>query len=234
MQRSAGTGPSAFTIGLARAAVSIAGLLVAAASPVDAGETVRYRLDVAIDWSAETHPHEFPNAPHLTAFVGATHHGRYTLFRDGDTASSGLESVAERGRTRIVTAELESQKERGRIGSILIGPALSTVPGEISLEFETTERHSRVSFVSMIAPSTDWFTGFEVVLRAEEGWTDRVSVPLFVWDAGTDHGTTFTDPGMDTQPRQSIRLLATPHFAYTDGLRPIGRATLTLIGTATD
>ena len=58
-------------------------------------------------------------------------------------------------------------------------------------------------------------------------WLDRVELTLWAWDAGTGSGSTYTDPGPDTQPRESIRLLATPHFLDATGLKPVGTATLT-------
>ena len=58
-------------------------------------------------WSRTTAPYEFPDRPHMSALIGATHNARYVLFRDGDTASSGLELVAENGRPRTLQAEFD-------------------------------------------------------------------------------------------------------------------------------
>ena len=79
----------------------------------------------------------------------------------------------------------------------------------------------------MIAPSPDWFTGAaDVALMQGEAWIDSVTLPLWAWDAGTDAGETYTAPNADSQPRQSVRLLATPHFLSSDGLIPVGVARL--------
>ncbi|MGI9407822.1 MAG: hypothetical protein ACR2O4_15715, partial [Hyphomicrobiaceae bacterium] len=83
------------------AAGILAPLLFVAGDSVAVGdeEEATYELQVNITWSAATHPYEFPPNPHMSSLIGATHRGRYALFRDGDIASSGLELVAENGRT---------------------------------------------------------------------------------------------------------------------------------------
>ncbi len=190
-----------------------------------AEDAVRYRLDLDISWSAETHPFDFPPVAHLTRLVGATHHSRYTMFADGQTASSGLQSVAERGRAAILAAELEEAKDRERVGGTFEADALDAVPGRMSATFSVTEKHSLVSFVTMVAPSPDWFTGAAGVELFRDGnWVDRYEVTLWAWDAGTDGGTSFFSDDLDTQPRQSIRLLASPHFLGPERLKPIGTA----------
>ena len=207
-------------------------LMAAAAlllSPAAAQERARYRLDIDATWSAETHPFElFANA-HLTRFLGATHNSRYTLFGDGRTASSGLQSVAERGRVDILRAEMADAEERGRLGGTFAGEGFA-VPGSASVTFDVSEEHSLVSFATMIAPSPDWFTGAaSVPLFVDGAWVDSVTVTLWPWDSGSDSGVTWTADNQETQPRESIRLSTVPYFLYADGLRPLGTATFVRI-----
>lgn len=199
-------------------------------------DPARYRVDVEIRWSAQTAPVEFPDRPHLTRFVGATHHVRYGLFADGATASSGVVLVAENGRSTVLEAEVQEAMRRGRAGTFIDGPALDTVPGAVSFTVDVTRTHYLVSFVSMIAPSPDWFTGVSAIdLRTADsggdhsGWVDTATVPLWAWDSGSDSGMTFTAPNADTQPRESIRLVATPHFLTADGLVALGVARFTRV-----
>lgn len=194
-------------------------------SPALAEETIHYRLLLQIEWSAASHPHEFPPAAHFSDLVGATHDARYVMFGDGLTASSGLELLAENGRASILLAELEEAKRRNRIGASFAAEGTYTLPGTMAAEFVVTKRHSRVSFVTMIAPSPDWFTGLAGVDLAPGGtWTDSFELPLWAWDAGTDSGTTYTAPDLDTQPRKSVRLLSTPHVLGASGLIRLGAA----------
>jgi hypothetical protein len=194
---------------------------------VRSDEPATYRLDLDIAWSAATHPFEFPDGAHVTPLVGATHDGRYVLFADGLTASSGLESVAERGRTAILRAELDEARGAGRAGAVFEGNGLDAVPGRISVAFTATRQHPLVSFATMIAPSPDWFTGIAgIALFAEGTWVERYEAALWAWDAGTDAGATYAAGNADTQPRASIRLLATPHVLGSGGLKRVGTVTL--------
>ena len=207
-----------------------AGVLIALAFavPAIADDTpATFEVTIDVTWSAETAPFEFPEFAHVTHFIGATHNDRYVLFRDGDIASSGLELVAENGRDRTLEAELAEAERRRRIGAIVEGPALETVPGQIAFQFTATPDHPLVSFVSMIAPSPDWFTGLaDIPLRDGDTWIDAQTHTLWVWDSGTDAGATYVTPDADMQPQQSVRLLATPHFLTEAGLVPLGTATI--------
>jgi hypothetical protein len=190
-----------------------------------AAETAKYRLDIDVTWSAETHPYDFfPNA-HLTRLIGATHNSRYVLFGDGRTASSGLQSVAERGHTEIISAELEDAKERERLDGIFEAEGFG-VPAKISVTFAANEEHGFVSFATMIAPSPDWFTGVADVRLLENGaWVAEKTLDLEAWDAGTDSGATFTSSDADTMPREAVRLLDTEHFAIDGKIVPVGTVT---------
>lgn len=205
----------AFSVGLSSAAN---------AQAVDA---VRYRLEIAVTWSAHTHPREFPQGAHFSDLVGAIHDARYTLFADGQAASSGLELLAENGRASILRAEFDEGARRGRIGSVFRGEGLYTLPGVITTTFDIDARHRLVSFVTMIAPSPDWFTGLASIdLMTDGEWIERLEFALWAWDAGTDSGRTYTAPDADTQPRESVRLLTSPHFFDDNGLKRVGTATL--------
>ena len=202
---------------------------MALAWPAFSQESAQYRLDIDATWSPQTHPFEFAPGAHFSRMRGATHNRRYTLFGDGRTASSGLQSVAERGRTDLLLLEMEDARERGRLGDIFQAQGIG-VPGTMSATFTATEEYSLVSFATMVAPSPDWFTGgASVPLYVDGNWAERVDLTLWAWDAGSDSGTTWAADNAETQPRQSIRLLAAPYFLYAEGLKPVGTATLTRI-----
>lgn len=199
---------------------------LALVAPADAA---KYRLDIDVTWSAETHPNDFFSNAHLTRLIGATHNGRFVLFGDGRSASSGVQSVAERGHTEILRAEMEDARERERLDKVFEAEGFG-VPARISLTFEAREDYGFASFVTMIAPSPDWFTGAASVELFEDGaWIDRAEITLWPWDAGTDSGTTWTAENLETQPRESIRLLTAPYFFGGDGLKPLGTATFVRI-----
>lgn len=209
----------------------LAALLLSAGTPSVSAEAQRYLLTLNITWSAETHSYRWPEGGgHMSRLIGATHHSRYIMFADGRTATSGLKSVAENGRTAIIRAELDEAHRRGRIGEVFAVEGLDHVPGQMEVVFEATSDHSLVSFFTMIAPSPDWFTGLNSIQLWNDGeWIDELQLPLWGWDSGTDSGSEYVSTNEETQPAESIRLLASPHFLYNDGLEPIGIATFTIL-----
>ena len=91
-------------------------------------------------------------------------------------------------------------------------------------EFDASADYPLVSFVTMLAPSPDWFTGVaSVPLYGKGAFVDRIEGVLWAWDAGTDSGVTYIAENDETQPAESIRLLATPHFLTDKGLLPVGK-----------
>ncbi|MEO1329004.1 MAG: spondin domain-containing protein [Pseudomonadota bacterium] len=210
------------------AAAALAAAIVGAAAAEESAETARYRVEIQLDWTPARHPLDYPQNAHFSRVIGTTHTSRYALFRDGDTASSGFALVATNGRTSVLEAELAEAMRRRRVGAVFFAPALNAGSGTVRAEFEATERHALVSFATMLAPSPDWITGVaSVPLRAEGAWVARIEAPLWVWDAGADSGETYAAKNAETQPRQSVRLLATPHALTPDGLQGVGRAVFT-------
>jgi len=183
----------------------------------------QYRVDVAFAWRTEA-----AISPHWSRLIGFAHSSRYALFADGDTASSGLGLVATNGRVSVLEAELAEARRRGRAGAPVVVPGVPDGVGRFTFEVTVDEKLSEVSFVTMLAPSPDWFSGVSgVALRKDGMWRDDVRAPLWVWDAGVDSGVTYNGANMPTQPRQSVRLLTHPDFLTRDGLRPIGEVVFT-------
>ena len=62
--------------------------------------------------------------------------------------------------------------------------------------------HPRLSLVTMIAPSPDWFVALEdeSLLDAAGQWVTQRRVPARAYDAGTDSGPTYTAPDQATLP----------------------------------
>lgn len=201
--------------------------LVLPYASVQAQETADYRLYINVTWSAETHPLDFPMNPTFSHLIGATHSDRYAMFQDGETGSSGLELIAERGRVSIFQIELEEADDRELIGTLFEGGEIKEIPGEATLSFSASADFPLLSFVTMIAPSPDWFTGVSgVPLHDGNRWIDQLERSLWVWDAGTDSGDTYLARNQDIQPQQSVRLSATPHFLDNRGLQRVGEVTI--------
>jgi hypothetical protein len=194
----------------------------------NASDTARYRLTFDATWSSATHPADFPAAAHFSALVGGTHDGTVSFWREGGLATTGIKDMAERGRTSPLDEEIAAAIRAGAAGRVAVGGGIGVSPGSISLEFEISQRHSLATFVSMVAPSPDWFVGVTGLALFENGqWVGERRVELIPWDAGTDSGATFTSPDRETAPRATIsRILAAP-LSPNGVARPMGTFTFT-------
>ena len=64
-------------------------------------------------------------------------------------------------------------------------------PGEsATIMITVKDGYTLMSFISMIAPSPDWFVGLDSYdLCGKDGqWKDNIDMNLLPWDAGTDSG----------------------------------------------
>ena len=216
------------------ASVSVACLLLSAActtgdtdTPVPMADTepseARYRVTFSATWSAETHPTNFPNNPHFSGLVGATHLGDVRLWQRGEIASDGIELMAETGRKSELLHEIEHLIEDGEAYGELSGDMLRTSPSMVSLAFDAVSTHPYVTLVSMLAPSPDWFVGVSALPLMEDGaWRERVEVDLRLYDAGTDDGTLYTAANADTDPAEPITRLTESEAGFTDGEPVVG------------
>jgi hypothetical protein len=173
-----------------------------------------YEVRFVSSWSALTHPVEFPGNAHFSGLIGATHNEDVTFWMPGESASDGIESMAETGRKEALTAEVEAAIADGTAEFVLSGGGINPSPGTQSLTFEISPEKPLVTLVSMVAPSPDWFVGTHGLNMVDgDAWRDTVTVTLDVYDAGTDSGTTYEAPNDDTDPAQPIAILNTGPFA---------------------
>lgn len=206
------------------AAAAIAATL--ATTSVHAEGTAQYQIQFNSTWTAQSHPLDYPANAHHSGLVGATHNASFRLFSDSGTATPGLEALAERGAHAPLTDEVQASIGTGAAGALFESTPLFSFPGTLSATFTADDAHPYVSAAAMIAPSPDWFTGVSgVALKKDGKWIDQVTLTLFAWDAGTDGGATYQAANADSQPVNSVRLNASPHFIDNDGLKPIGTVT---------
>lgn len=204
--------------------------LLALPLAAQAQSTATYRVTFESTWSAETHPDGFPPNPHFSGLIGGTHDATATLWTEGALASDGIESMAETGSKTLLRNEVEALIGEGRAGAVLSGGGIGLSPGTVSLDFDVSEGFPLVSLVSMLAPSPDWFVGVDgLSLRAGGAWVSELSVPLHVYDAGTDSGPTYTSPNEDTDPPEPIALIESPPFLVEGEVPPVGSFTFTLL-----
>ena len=72
--------------------------VVAAAVSSSCPGIANYTLTFVALWKQDRHPNTpLPFNPHFSTIVGASHNASYVMWRAGEKASPGVESVAETG-----------------------------------------------------------------------------------------------------------------------------------------
>ncbi len=176
----------------------------------------QYRLTFQANWSSSTFPTNFPGGAHFSPLVGAVHDSGNEFWSPNNRASSGIESMAEVGGTGTLVAEINARTPTTSYTGSGIGST-----GTTSINFRVSQDCPLVTFVSMVAPSHDWFVGVtgEDLRDGSNQFVDK-TVNLVVWDAGTEDGTDFSLSGTaDTNPQGIIELLTTDSTAtdFTQG-----------------
>jgi hypothetical protein len=194
------------------------------APPLPSDAQARYRVTLESDWSAATHPQDYPAGAHYSPILVATHLATATFWQSGMLASSGIERMAEEGSQSPLDGEVAAAIASGAAESFVRGGGLGFTPGIEQVEFDITTGFPYVTVVSMIAPSPDWFVGVDgLPLIANGQWRDEVVVALFPWDAGTDNGASYESGNVDAVPAQPISLLQRPPVQVGGAVRPFGR-----------
>ena len=194
--------------------------------PPAAPSTARYRVTINIGFNSITHPGLAPVGAHVSDPVIATHGAPGAMFAVGEFASAGIESMAERGLTAPLLAELRadpSVREATTTDGV-------TGVGTRSVELQLEQSADLLSLVTMLAPSPDWFIGFaDLDLFVDGAWAVRVELPLGSYDAGTDSGSRFVSNDADTQPRQPIAGPGDAEFVSAAAQQPFGTVVIARI-----
>ena len=160
-----------------------------------------YEIIFESSWSESTHPYDFPNNPHFSGLIGATHNNSVIFWEEGKLASEGIKNMAETGQKDPLNMEIEDAIKAGTTFKKISGGGIGNSPGTIKLTFQVSKDYPLVTLVSMIAPSPDWFVGVSNLSLFENGvWVSEKVVPLYLYDAGTDSGENFTSGNFETTP----------------------------------
>jgi uncharacterized repeat protein (TIGR01451 family) len=196
-----------------------------------------YRVTFTNLWASSTHPTSFPGNAHWSPLVGGVHNANVTFWEPGGIASNGIEQMAETGATSTLQAEINASAHAlaSYTGSRLppssgSDPVLLNETAEIS-SIVVNKDFPLVTFVTMIAPSPDWFAGVhgQSLLDNEGHWVANKVVTLYPYDAGTDSGSTYTSPNADITPHLPIVSLQGVSPFSTN---PVGTLTFTRIDYA--
>lgn len=197
------------------------------ATTIPAPESATYRVTLVLEWSPATHPETLPPGWHTSPAVLAAHQTPGDMVPLGGTASPGIESMAETGKTAILTDELAASPA---VGGVDTGQRVDGA-GADELEVVVARATPLLSLVTMLAPSPDWFVGVVDLPLFENGqWTERIELDLIPWDAGTDSGTEFTSDNADTEPREPIAGPREPTYIAASAESRFGYVVIERIG----
>lgn len=172
-------------------------------------DEAKYELVFEGLWSRYTHPDDFPEnywLAHFSDIIGASHSNEFRMWNQNSLATEGVKELAETGSTKKLEAELKQVSSKTR--TIIKARELHhpTLNSKTSAVFRTDRHHHLVSMLSKLGPSPDWMVGVSglELCQSDCSWATQRIVNLYLWDAGTDSGTTFTSPDMPTRPQERI------------------------------
>ncbi len=193
-------------------------------APPPSDPAARYVATFEADWSAATHPEDFPGNPHFSPLIGATHLAATRFWEADVLASEGIERMAEEGSQSPLDAEIVAAQAAGIAETLIRGGGLPVSPGTRTVEFDVTTAFPSVTLVTMVAPSPDWFVGVSALPLLVNGeWRTEVVVELSPWDAGTDSGASYESGNADMVPPASIALLRTAPVVVNGSVPAFGR-----------
>ncbi len=182
-----------------------------------------YTVTFASTWSEATHPAGFPASPHFSGLIGGTHNEQVSFWATGGTASLGIKQMAELGAKAALRGEVQTAIDSGNAEFVLSGGGIGRSPGSRRLNFSMSQTFPLVTLVSMLAPSPDWFVGVRDLPLFQGGqWVDTLTVVLYVYDAGTDSGSSYESPNQVTSPQEPIARIETSPFLVAGQVRPVG------------
>jgi len=177
--------------------------------------TAKYHLLLENYWGVENYPQEFPEDAHLSLIGGATHNEAVSFWDVGEVASRGIEDMAEAGLIdKLLLDEVDPAIENGTADSRIeireyTDAEIEGVPGITEFDLSMNSQWPRVSMVTMLGPSPDWFVGVSgLALQDADGWLEKLSVDLPLYDGGTKSDITPVMGGPDIRPPNPIGLVA--------------------------
>lgn len=161
------------------------------------GKTAEYTVKFVGNWTQKAFPTNFPGNPHFSKLVAVTHSEQTNIWGPNVKSSKGVEQVAESGGTSIIKAEIKEKEQEGKIGNSVIGGGASNT-GTVTLNVTASKGFSRLSVLTMLAPSPDWILGVhDLDLLVDGKWVESKTINLKLYDAGTDKGARFASTDAD-------------------------------------
>jgi len=186
-------------------------ILQLAASTVPISQSAEYSCVATNKWSGANHPIDYNSVSgnaHWSPPVLLAHSKFADLWSPGDMASPGIEMVAETGSTSTLRNEIEVLQTKGLAGDMVIGSSQFNAvdPPQIFETITLSPSFPYLSTISMMAPSPDWFSGFESFSPRGQGgfWFKSFEIATYPFDAGTEMGDTYSINNDSESPHEPI------------------------------
>jgi hypothetical protein len=139
----------------------------------------------------------------LSPMLAIVHNDSFSLFKEGDVASTALEYIAESGNTAPLAALVADSKS---VITSAAGPAMPLLPDPDNMVKVTLTvplaslAVSRLSFATMLGNTNDGFTGVSGEMLSNLAVNASRNIDLLAYDAGTEANTESADtvPGPAT------------------------------------
>lgn len=159
----------------------------------------------------------------FSPLLAVSHSGRLSILTDRGYASQELRDIAQTGDNSALYEKLSSMQADGHhVLSVSTASAPTGAGERTTLKLTVDCHHPYISVVAMIAPSPDWIVhvanlNMHRSLWFISGFRKSMSGYLYACDAGTDDGTSFTDPSdpsldIPSDPQLNIAPLRTEPF----------------------
>jgi hypothetical protein len=183
--------------------------------------SVVYDVLVSGQWTANSHPTNYPSNAHFSPIVGMSHNSDAQLFELGSTASEGIKVMAETGKTDPLNSEIDAMIESGSALERMNGESLPKGTSAAKGALLVSGKHALVSVVSMIAPSPDWFIAVSGISLLRDGeFVQDTIISMESYDSGTDSGSDFNSADSVTEPAQPVSVITDPPLGNGNEVSP--------------
>jgi len=178
-------------------------------------QTAGYAVVLENFWNAADFPQGFPVDAHLSLIGGATHNVSVSFWEPGGVASEGVEDLAERGEIDLFLVEDVVPAIAAGLADSTIAvreytdPQVDGVPGRLTFDLALQRDFPRVTLLTMLGPSPDWFVGVDgEPLLVDGEWLQSLSVDLPLLDGGSKSNLTPVMHGPGIHPNDPIHTIA--------------------------
>lgn len=204
----------------------------AAANATAGPKRVTYLVEFKPLWLKTNFPYEYPDTslihkPHFSGWIGTGHNESFQVFMEGVPPTAGLEMLSEMGKHEPMNEEINAAIDRGNAIALSESDPLRDFGMTVSFKIDVDEAHPWASAVAMIAPSPDWFTGFNVNLMEGGDWQDSKTIEVMAWDSGGDDGASYLADDINSTPKKPTTPASLKHFTKDGKTIPVGTVMFT-------